>query len=301
MQHALTSPPFLKANSKVGIVAPAKKVSRQEMEMAIQILEDWGLQVSLGKHLFSVYNQFAGTDRERTEDLQQMLDNPGLEAIICARGGYGTIRIVDNLVFDQFKKYPKWLVGFSDITVLHCHVHNLGVESIHGIMPLLFPKQTNDTIESLRKALFGEELIYETLPHPLNREGNAQGQLVGGNLSLFANTIGTTSEIETEGKILFLEDVNEYLYHLDRMMLHLYRAGKLAHLSGLIVGQFSEVKDNQIAFGSTVNEIIADIIQEYEYPVCYDFPVGHEVHNLAIRCGKISSLQVSKQSVKLIA
>lgn len=299
MKNLLIHPPFLKAGSKVGIIAPAKKVSSQEMAMAIQILEGWGLEVILGQHLYKVYNQFAGTDKERTEDLQNMLDHPEVEAIICARGGYGTVRVVDKLNFTKFSKSPKWLVGFSDITVLHCHVHNLGIESIHGIMPLLFPKQTNETIKSLYNALLGTPLAYKIPSHPLNKTGHTQGQLIGGNLSLFANTIGTSSEVETQGKILFLEDVNEYLYHLDRMMLHLYRAGKLKDLAGLVVGQFSEVKDNEIAFGQTVNEIIARIIQEYDYPVCYDFPVGHEVHNLSLPCGRIAELKIDTQDVVL--
>lgn len=292
-------PPFLKTGDQVGIVAPAKKVSRQEMEMAIQILEGWGLEVVLGKHLFSTHNQFAGTDTERTEDLQNMLDNPDIRVIFSARGGYGTIRVVDKLKFNQFIRYPKWLVGFSDITVLHCHLHNMGVKSIHGIMPLLFPKQTEQTIESLRKALFGEALEIHTLRHPLNRYGENEGRLIGGNLSLFANTIGTVSEVSTEGKILFLEDVNEYLYHIDRMMIHLYRAGKLRNLEGLIIGQFTQIKDNEISFGKTVHEIIAEIVSEYSYPVCFDFPVGHEIHNMTMICGNRGRLLVDQFGVKL--
>ena len=295
----MIKPPYLKPKDKVGIVAPAKRVIQQEMEMAIQILESWDLQVVLGRHLYNAHNQFAGTDSERTEDLQQMLDDPEIRAIISARGGYGTIRIVDNLDFDQFLKYPKWIVGFSDITVLHCHLNNLGVKSIHGIMPMLFPKQTEQTIESLKKALFGEELSILTLRHPLNRFGENQGRLVGGNLSLFANTIGTVSEVSTEGKILFLEDVNEYLYHIDRMMIHLYRAGKLRNLEGLIIGQFTEIKDNEIAFGQNVHEIIAEIVSEYSYPVCFDFPIGHEIHNMTIVCGQRGCLLVDQYGAKL--
>ena len=242
----MINPPYLKKNDKVAIIAPAKKVSPQDIKMAVQILESWGLEVILGKHLFKTYNQFAGTDAERTEDLQMMLDNPEIKAIICARGGYGTTRIVDKLDFSEFVIHPKWLVGFSDITVLHCQIHRLGIESIHGIMPLLFPKQTEQTIESLRKGLFGENLeLHSIHEHSLNRQGETRGLLIGGNLSLFANNIGTPSDIDTKGKILFLEDVSEYLYHLDRMMIHLYRAEKLRNLAGLIIGQFSEIKDNK--------------------------------------------------------
>lgn len=295
----MITPKALQRGDKIAIVAPAKKISMQEIEMAIQILESWGLEVVLGNHLFKVYNQFAGTDKERTEDLQRVLDDKEIRAIICARGGYGTTRIVDNLDFQNFLLHPKWLVGFSDITVLHCHLHTLGVESIHGIMPLLFPKQTGQTIESLQKVLFGEKLEIESITNSLNKLGNTKGQLIGGNLSLFANAIGTPSDVSTDGKILFLEDVNEYVYHLDRMMGQLYRAGKLKNLAGLIVGQFTEVKDNEIGFGQNIYQIIKDLTQEYTYPVCYDFPVGHEVHNMSIICGREGTLEVKKNIVTL--
>ncbi|MEO1653376.1 MAG: LD-carboxypeptidase [Bacteroidota bacterium] len=296
----MIKPAFLCPGDQVNIVAPAKRVSQQEMTMAIQILESWGLKVVLGRNLYKTHNQFAGTDLERAQDLQDALDDPQAKAIICARGGYGTIRIVDGLNFEKLIAFPKWLIGFSDITVLHCHLHNMGVKSIHGIMPLLFPKQTQETIESLRKALFGELVEVNALPHPLNRSGEAEGRIIGGNLSLFANTIGTTSEVNTDGKILFLEDVNEYLYHLDRMLIHLYRAGKLKNLAGLIIGHFTEIKDNEIAFGQSVNEIIADLVKEYDYPVCYDVPVGHEIHNMTIICGNPSRLLVNEQGARLV-
>jgi muramoyltetrapeptide carboxypeptidase len=295
----MVSPKNLVSGSKVGIIAPAKKVSRQDLEMAIHILENWGLEVELGKHLFNSYNQFSGTDAERTEDLQNMLDNPDIQAIICARGGYGTIRIVDKLDFTKFMQSPKWVVGFSDITVLHCHLYNLGVESIHGVMPLLFPKQTEQTIESLHQVLFGNSSKLDVRPHLLNRLGITEGEMIGGNLSLFANTIGTSSEIDTTGKILFLEDVNEYIYHIDRMMIHLYRAGKLDNLAGLVIGQFTEIKDNEIAFGYTVNEVIEELVREVNYPVCFDFPIGHEIHNLTMICGRRAKLSVSKEEVLL--
>ncbi|NJL12544.1 MAG: LD-carboxypeptidase [Microscillaceae bacterium] len=292
-------PPALEAGHQVGIVAPATQVSREDIETAIHILEEWGLEVILGPNLFKKHNQFAGTDAERTADLQAMLDNPDIHAIICARGGYGTIRVVDKLDFSTFMQKPKWVVGFSDITVLHCHLHNLGVESIHGVMPLLFPKQTQETIESLHQVLFGQPSDLQVSAHLLNRAGRAEGEMVGGNLSLFANTIGTASEIETAGKILFLEDVDEYLYHLDRMMIHLYRAGKLRDLAGLVVGQFTEIKDDAVAFGHDVNEIIAELVQEYAYPVCYDFPIGHEIHNMTVVCGRTAQLKVESQGVGL--
>ena len=295
----MISPTHLQKNDKVAIVAPAKKVSPHEIEMAIAILESWGLEVVLGENLFNIHFQFAGTDAERTLDLQKMLDAPDIKAIICARGGYGTIRIVDKLDFSKFLKYPKWLVGFSDITVLHCHLHNLGVESMHAIMPLLFPKQTEQTIESLKNGLFGNSIVIDSIIHPLNRLGESEGELIGGNLSLFANTIGTYSEVDITGKILFLEDVDEYLYHLDRMLIHLYRAGKLKNLAGLIIGQFTEVKDNEIAFGKDVNEIIQELTQEYAYPIGFDFPIGHEIHNMTIVCGRKARLKITEEKAQL--
>ncbi len=295
----MLSPPCLQIGDKVAIIAPAKKVVPQEISHAIRILESWGLEVVLGTHLYNAHNVFAGTDTERTQDLQTMLDSPEIKAIICARGGYGTSRIVDNIDFTKFLQNPKWIVGFSDITVLHCEVHKRGIESIHGIMPLLFPKQTPETIESLRTALWGEPQDITVAPCLPNRVGKAEGQLIGGNLSLLANIIGTPSEIDTTGKILFLEDVSEYLYHIDRMMIQLARSQKLKNLAGLIVGEFSEIRDEDNAFGKTVHELIADIITPYHYPVAYNFPIGHEQHNLSIICGRQAHLTVSAGKVIL--
>ena len=292
-------PPYLVAGDKVAIVAPARSINPSDISTAIQILEMWGLEVLLAKHLYSHYHQFAGTDVERTEDMQEALDNTDIKAIICARGGYGTSRIIDKIDFSGFLKSPKWLVGFSDITVLHAHLYKIGVASIHGIMPLLFPKQTHETVESLRQALEGKPINIAVAPHYLNKQGHAKGDLIGGNLSLFANIIGTASEVNTEGKILFLEDVSEYLYHLDRMMVQLLRAGKLANLAGMVVGQFSEIRDTNNAFGKNINELILDLVQEFNYPIAFDFPIGHEQHNLSIFCGKTASLVVEANKVWL--
>jgi muramoyltetrapeptide carboxypeptidase len=290
----MLSPPYLQIGDKVGIIAPAKKVEPPEISHAISVLESWGLEVVLGEHLYKSHYVFAGTDLERTQDLQNMLDRQDIKGIICARGGYGTSRIVDNLDFTTFKQNPKWIVGFSDITVLHCEVHRQGIESIHGIMPLLFPKQTLATIDSLRQTLFGLPTQIEVPAQPLNRVGKAEGQMIGGNLSLLANIIGTPSEIDTTGKILFIEDVSEYLYHLDRMMVQLHRAQKLKHLAGLVVGEFSELRDQDNSFGKTVHELIADIVAPYDYPVAYNFPIGHEQHNLSIVCGRQAQFEVNE-------
>ena len=292
-------PPYLQTGQKVAIVAPAKSINRTEIKMAVSIFETWGLEVVLGKHLFKTHHQFAGTDAERAQDFQEMLDDPEIRAIICARGGYGTTRIIDRLDFTSFLQKPKWIVGFSDVTVLHCHLHNFNVETIHGIMPLLFPKQTEVSIESLRQVLFGKPLKVSSVLSVLNKRGTTKGVVVGGNLTLFANAIGTPSEIDTRGKILFLEEVNEYLYHIDRMMVQLKRAGKLDQLAGLIIGQFSGVKDNDVFFGQTVYEIVNDLTQEFEYPVCYNFPIGHEKHNMTVICNREASLSVGEKQVEL--
>ncbi|OJJ16657.1 LD-carboxypeptidase [marine bacterium AO1-C] len=292
-------PPYLQAGQKVAIVAPAKSINQAEIKMAISIFETWGLEVVLGRHLFKTHHQFAGTDAERAQDFQEMLDNPEIRAIICARGGYGTTRIIDRLDFTAFLQKPKWIVGFSDVTVLHCHLHNFNVETIHGVMPLLFPKQTEISIESLRQALFGRPLKVSSVLSVLNKKGITKGLVVGGNLTLFANAIGTPSEIDTKDKILFLEEVNEYLYHIDRMMVQLKRANKLDGLAGLIIGQFSGVKDNDVFFGQTVYEIVNDLTKEFNYPVCYNFPIGHEKHNMTVICNREARLNVGEKQVEL--
>lgn len=287
--------PYLKKGDKIAIVASARKISMEEINPAIAILKSWGLEIVPGKNLFKSDNQFSGTDKERAEDLQTMLDDPSVKAIISARGGYGTIRIIDAIDFTKFKQHPKWIVGYSDITVLHSHIHNLGIETLHATMPINFTKNASAT-ESLRKALFGEHLMYETEKHLLNREGNAEGELIGGNLSLIYALTGSISDIHTQGKILFLEDLDEHLYHIDRMMMNLKRSGKLDHLAGLVVGGMTDMKDNAIPFGKTAEEIIIDTVKEYSYPVCLNFPAGHIDKNMAIYFGKKVKLIVKSKT-----
>ncbi|OKL42156.1 S66 peptidase family protein [Pontibacter flavimaris] len=289
----------LQPGDKVAIIATARKIDREAVEQAIQVLQEWGLEVEVGPTVGAKYGVFAGHDALRLQDLQQALDRPDIKAIICARGGYGTTRILDQVDFSRFQQQPKWVVGFSDITSLLCHIHSLGIESIHGIMPLLFPSGTDKALDSLRRVLFGEEVYYEVGPHPFNRSGTGQGQLIGGNLALLHNVSGTRSDFTTKGKILFLEDVDEYLYNIDRMMVHLSRAGKLRDLAGLIIGHFSDMKDNADPFGKTVYEIIAEHTAKYNYPVCYGFPTGHEPDNLALVCGREAKLEVSELGVNL--
>jgi muramoyltetrapeptide carboxypeptidase len=295
-------PPPLQPQQKVGIVSIAGRVQAAKVERAIRTFESWGLQVVLGRHVFEEYHSFAGTDAQRLSDLQAMINDPDIAAIVSSRGGYGTSRIIDRLDFTPLLRKPRWLVGFSDVTVLHSHLHCLGLESLHAAMPVSFNYEgAEPSIESLRKVLFGENVLYQVDPSPMNRTGEASGTLFGGNLSLLVHLLGTPSEVDTTGKILFLEDISEYLYHLDRMMVQLKRAGKLAGLAGLVVGQMTDVidKPGDIPFGKTPWEIIAEAVAEYKYPVCFHFPVGHEALNYALPCGRTAHLKVSESGVML--
>lgn len=296
----MITPSYLKQGDKIGIVATARKVSEEEVAPAMRMLESWGFNVIPGQDLFREDRQFAGTDEERAADMQRMLDDPEIKAILIARGGYGTMRIVDMLDFTGFNAHPKWIVGFSDVTVLHSHIHsNHNTETLHSIMCLHFGKNA-EADETLRKALTGELLGYElTGGLELNRSGEGSGMLVGGNLSLLYALNNSSSDIDTDGKILFIEDLDEYLYHLDRMMLSLKRAGKLEKLAGLVVGGMSDMKDNAVPFGRTAEEIIMETVQEYHYPVCFHFPAGHIERNLALIMGRLSRLEVSREGVRL--
>lgn len=291
-------PPYLKSGDKVAIVATARKISREEIQPAIAILESYGLFVETGVHLFSEDHQFSGTDEQRAHDLQQAFSREDIKAIIVARGGYGTVRIIDQIDFSSLKQFPKWIVGYSDITVLHSALANLNMASIHGTMPINFTKNKEAT-ESLKNLLFGEANTYTIPPHPFNKIGEIEGEIIGGNLSLLYSLASTPSDISTNGKILFLEDLDEYLYHIDRMMMQLKRSGKLSHLKGLIIGGMSDMKDNTIPFGKNAEEIIADTIKEYHYPVCFNFPAGHIDRNLAIYFGKKAKLSVNHDGVTL--
>jgi muramoyltetrapeptide carboxypeptidase len=294
----MKTPAYLSKGDKVAIVATARKISKEEIIPAAELIEQLGLQVVFGKHLFNESNQFAGTDEERATDLQTMLDDTSIKAIIIARGGYGTVRIIDKIDFTNFIQHPKWVVGYSDVTVLHSHIHTLGIETIHGTMPINFFKNKEATT-SLFNALFGDSLTYTFASSLLNRTGKVQAPLVGGNLSLIYALMGSSSEIDTTGKILFIEDLDEYLYHVDRMMMALKRAGKLNHLAGLVVGGMTEMKDNVIPFGKTVEEIIINAVEEYDYPVCFHFPAGHIHKNMALFFGRTSSLMITNEEVRL--
>jgi len=294
--HPVTIPPFLRAGDTVGICAPARKIAREDLETAVHTLESWGLYVALSENLFGADNQFSGTDEQRTADLQRLLDDPGIKAVIAARGGYGTLRIIDRIDFTSFRENPKWIAGYSDITVLHSHIHrNFHTASLHATMPVNFGKDAYST-ETLRRALFGEALGYKcaSAPGAANVPGLCEGQLVGGNLSLLYALQGSASDISTAGKILFLEDLDEYLYHVDRMVMSLDRAGKFSDLRGLIVGGMNEMKDNAVPFGKTAETIIAETAAKYRFPVCFGFPAGHDVKNYALPLGKTIRLDVSE-------
>ena len=298
----MITPEFLKKGDTVAIVSTARKVSKEELAPALDLIEKWGLKVVLGKTIGTEENQFAGRDAIRAEDFQEMLDNPEIKAIWCARGGYGTVRIIDKLDFSKFREFPKWIIGYSDVTVLHSHIHNLGVESLHAQMPLEIEKKTKETAESIRTALFGEKYNIEIMGSgPAINAGtqNIEGVLVGGNLSILYSLCGSNSALKTDGKILFIEDLDEYLYHIDRMMMNLKRNGMLDDLAGLIVGGMTKMNDNAIHFGKTPEEIILDAVKEYDYPVCFDFPAGHIQDNRALILGRKVKLEVGVRKVIL--
>ena len=293
------TPPYLRKGDTVAITCPAKKLPR-DINDAVRLIESWGLNVVLGETVFAEDNQYAGDDELRSKDFQRFLDDPNVKAIFAARGGYGTIRIIDKINFEGFARQPKWIIGFSDITVLHSHIYALfKVQTIHGQMPLTIPDGTKPSLETLRKALFNESFDYQYESLAVNKTGEATGILIGGNLTLLIAMMGSVSDIDYHGKILFLEDVGEYLYSIDRMMWILKRSGKLSQIKGLIIGSFTELKDNEIAFGKTANEIISEHVSGYSYPVCFDFPAGHIEDNHALILGKTVNLKAVQQKVHL--
>lgn len=295
-------PAFLKPGDRVGVLAPASIVKYDDIVPGIKLFrEQWGLEVVEGKTLHTSYNQFSASDADRLADVQEMLDDPSIKAIIAARGGYGCSRIVDRLDFGQFLQNPKWIVGFSDLTAFLSRTYQLGFASIHAPMAKSITSSGSEiAAESLRQMLFGELPEYSVPGHSLNRTGEVSAQVVGGNLCLLAHLIGSETEIDTDGKILFIEDINEYLYNLDRMMIQLKRSGKLSNLAGLIVGQFTDMKDNSSpTFGKDSNEIIAEHVAKFGYPVCFDFPVGHVGDNRAMGVGMQAALNVTGDGVHL--
>ena len=296
-------PPYLKKGDTIGITCPAGYMAAEKVDTCIKVLQQWGYKVKTGNTVGgSSTNYFSGTDEERLTEMQQMLDDRNISAIICGRGGYGTGRIVEQIDFKKFRKYPKWIIGFSDITILHTHIYsNFRIATMHAPMAAAFngEEYKNEYVQSLRKALTGNKAKYSCQANALNIKGKTFGQLVGGNLSLLAHITGTSSDIQTKGKILFIEETGEYLYSADRMLYQLKRSGKLDKLAGLIIGGFTEMKDTARPFGKTIHEIIFDIVKAYNYPVCMGFPVSHDKENYALKTGAYYHLNVAQKKVVL--
>jgi muramoyltetrapeptide carboxypeptidase len=301
-------PTYLKQGDLIGITSPAGYITPDEIQPAIKRMESWGFRILIGDTIGKKDFTFGGTDDERTTDFQKMLDDKNVKAIMCARGGYGLIRILDRLQWEKFKAHPKWIIGFSDVTVLHAHINRrIGVATIHSKMCNSFPADwetadavQKDTIDSIRKALTGEKMIYDIAPDAPNRSGTAEGMLVGGNLKTLESLRGSVSDINTNGKILFVEDTGEYLYSIDRMFWNLKRSGKLTHLKGLIIGAFRIKTDADTEnFGKTLEQIIVEKVKPYNYPVCFGFPVGHQKNNVALKCGVKHRLTVTEKECSL--
>jgi muramoyltetrapeptide carboxypeptidase len=283
----------LEPGATIWLIAPARKVSREEMQPAIEFLQQHGFKVKEGKHLYSSFHQFAGTDLQRLEDFQHALEDENASAILFARGGYGTVRLIDQLDFSSFVKNPKWLIGFSDLTVVHSHIHKkFQLPTLHAPMAINFKQAEPAALRGLLSVITGRDYAVKAASHPLNRKGEAVAPVIGGNLSVLYSLLGSASEVSTEGKILFIEDLDEYLYHIDRMMMALKRAGKLEKLAGLITGAMTGMKDNAVPFGFTAEEIIQQCVAGYRYPVCFGFPSGHIPENMPLIFGTEARLTV---------
>ena len=294
-------PPFLKKGDTIGIVCPAGYMAVERAQKCIETLQQWGFNVKVGKTLGNQFYYFSGTDEERLQDLQEMLDDKNINAILFGRGGYGVSRIIDAIDFAKFKRNPKWIIGYSDITVLHAHItRNYKIATLHSPMAGAFNDGADNIyIQSLKNAITGKKINYSCDVHEMNRKGVAEGVLVGGNLSIVCHLTGSKDAFDTKNKILFLEDIGEYIYNIDRMFMQLKRAGMLDDLAGLIIGGFTDMKDTVMPFGQQVYELIKDKISDYDYPVCFDFPVSHTEKNYALKVGVNHSLNVGKTKVQL--
>jgi muramoyltetrapeptide carboxypeptidase len=294
-------PPYLQKGDTIGIVCPSGYMPEENFSTCLEVLQQWGFKVKRGSTPGKQFHYFSGTDEERLNDLQQMMDDTEVKAILCARGGYGLSRIIDGLSFKKFVKQPKWIAGFSDITVLHAHIfQHYKIATLHAPMAGAFndDQYKNKYVQSLKNALLGKPSVHTARANKQNRQGECEGRLVGGNLALVAHLTGSSSAFNTKNKILFLEDIGEYLYNIDRMMIQLKRAGMLDKPAGLIFGGFTDMKDTSVPFGQTIHEILAYHVKDYPYPVCYDFPVSHDKENYALKIGVKYTLSVGA-TVKL--
>jgi len=281
-------PPYLQKGDLIGITASAHRIDEEDIFAAIRFFEKKGFRILLSSNIYATEYQYAGTDELRCANFQALIDNPEVKAILCARGGYGSVRIVDHLNFKPLEKSPKWICGFSDVTVFHSHLfRHLNMATLHCTMPINIKSEKTETpaMQTLLNALQGEKMHYSTLPHPLNRKGNAKGRIIGGNLSILYSLLGSKSDIDTDNAILLIEDLDEYLYHIDRMMMNMKRNGKLSKLAALLVGGMTEMSDNKIPYGKSAEEIIAEHCAEFDYPIVFQFPVGHIEENLALKLG----------------
>ncbi len=295
----MKTPPALKKGDKIGLVSTARKISEKELKKAVEIFTEWGLQPVFAPNLFEEQHQFAGTVEQRLADLQGFIDDPAIKAIMCVRGGYGTVQIIDNVNFLSLAESSKWICGYSDITVLLNKLFNVGMESVHSTMPIDFKRITAEGLDTLKKVLFGKPLSYKIKPHRFNRKGEAHARIVGGNLSVLYSQLGSPTALNTERRILFFEDLDEYLYHIDRMMQNLNRNGYFDKVAGVIIGSFTDMRDNTVPFGKSAKEIVFDTLAPYAFPVCFNFPAGHLNDNRAIIFGRRATLKVTGQGVTL--
>jgi muramoyltetrapeptide carboxypeptidase len=298
----MISPPFLTIGDKIGIAAPGRKVSIRDVEASRKVFEFWGMEVITSANLYSQNHSYlAGSDEDRLTDFQNLINDPDIKAIVCARGGYGTTRILDNLDFSSLTKKPKWIIGFSDVTALHLRLFKLGIKSIHGTMPILFSKpESISSIESLRDTLMDESVGISAIANKSNRTGKVTAPIIGGNLSLIVDSIGTAGDPNTDGKILVIEEIDEYTYKVDRMFMHLKRSGKLDNLAGLIVGHMTDIKEPELSFGETIEEIILSKVGHCPYPVAFNYPIGHENPNLSWVHGSVMTLIVTESGSQLL-
>lgn len=293
-------PPALTTGDTIAIVCTARKITTDELQPAIAEITSRGFKVRLGDTINLADNQFGGTDAQRIADMQQQLDDPEVKAILCARGGYGTVRLLDQLDFSVFVQSPKWIIGYSDVTALHAHINqNYGVQTLHASMPVNFSTNTANALNSLFQAITTQVPNIQAPAYALNRVGEASGRLIGGNLSVLYSIAGSTSDMDTDGAILLLEDLDEYLYHIDRMMMQLKRAGKLDKLAGLVIGGMTDMNDNTIPFGHTAVDIIRQQVERYNYPVGFNFPIGHLDDNRAVLLGATVKLSVTNAGSQL--